>query len=104
MVCRGCPRQSALPGGQPRAWRWSDDAQLEYRGEASRVDEREGAMKPATMLTVLVLSLVALGHVVRLVFGIEVVAGGNIIPMWISVPGFLVPAALAIALWRENRG
>ena len=59
-------------------------------------------MKPAAMLTIVLLFLVALGHLVRLVMGVEVVAGGRAVPMWISVPGMIVPAALAVALWREN--
>lgn len=60
-------------------------------------------MKPVALMTTLLLCLVALGHLARLVLGIEVVAGGRVIPMWISVPGALVPLVLAVGLWRENR-
>jgi len=57
----------------------------------------------AASLSVVLLGLVALAHLLRFVLRIEVVAAGNVIPMWVSVIGFLVPAALAVALWRESR-
>jgi len=60
-------------------------------------------MKPAALLTTLLLCIVALGHLLRFVFGIEIIAGGTVIPMWISVPGFLVSLGLAAALYRESR-
>jgi len=64
---------------------------------------QEETMKPATFLTAFILAFVALAHLLRLIFGVEVIAGGHVIPLWISVPGFLVPGALAVALWRESR-
>jgi len=60
-------------------------------------------MKPAAALTTLILCLIAIGHLLRLIFGIEVIADGKVIPLWVSVPGIIVPAALAAALWRESR-
>jgi len=60
-------------------------------------------MRPAALLSILVLGVVALAHLLRLVLKIQVIAAGNEIPMWVSVIGFLVPAALAAALWRESR-
>jgi len=60
-------------------------------------------MRPAALLSILVLGVVALAHLLRLVLRIQVIAAGNEIPMWVSVIGFLVPAALAAALWRESR-
>ena len=60
-------------------------------------------MKPATCLAALLLTLVALGHLLRLVFRTEVVVSGTVVPMWVSVPGILVALALAIGLWRERR-
>lgn len=59
-------------------------------------------MKPASLLAVVVFSLVALSHLLRLILGIEVLVGGAVIPMWVSVVGLLVTAALAVALWREG--
>jgi len=60
-------------------------------------------VKPATCLAALLLTLVALGHLLRLVFRTEVVVSGTVVPMWVSVPGILVALALAIGLWRERR-
>jgi hypothetical protein len=60
-------------------------------------------MKPATVLAAVLLALVALGHVLRLLFRTEVVVSGTVVPMWVSVPGILVALALAIGLWRERR-
>jgi protein-S-isoprenylcysteine O-methyltransferase Ste14 len=66
------------------------------------MDEKISA-RPATVLAALMLSLVALAHLFRLIFRVEIIAGGYEIPEWISVFGVLVPGALAAALWRENR-
>jgi hypothetical protein len=60
-------------------------------------------MKPAATLATLLLGVVAIAHLLRLVLGIQVVAAGNVIPLWVSAPGCLVPAAIAVALWRESR-
>jgi hypothetical protein len=60
-------------------------------------------MKPASLLAVLIFSLVALSHLLRLVLRVEVLIGGAVMPMWVSVVGLVVTAALAAALWRESR-
>ena len=60
-------------------------------------------MKPATGLAAALLALVALGHVLRLVFRVDVTVSGTVVPMWVSVPGVLLPLALAIGLWRERQ-
>jgi len=38
----------------------------------------------------------AVGHVVRLTKGIEIVIGGIAVPVWVSFPGALIAALLAI--------
>lgn len=60
-------------------------------------------MKPAVSITVVFLFLVALSHLLRLVFGVTVTVDGLTIPMWASVLACLGPAALAVWLWREQR-
>lgn len=60
-------------------------------------------MKPASGVAVIVFSVVALAHLLRLVFQVEVLVAGTLIPMWVSIVGLVVPAALAVALWREAR-
>lgn len=61
-------------------------------------------MKLFTKIAIAVFSLVALLHLLRLVFGWEVIIGGVIIPFWVSVIGFLAAGVLAVLLWREMKG
>jgi len=60
-------------------------------------------MKPASLVASLVFSLVALAHLLRLVFQTDVLVGGTVMPMWLSVVGLLVTGGLAVGLWREGR-
>ena len=60
-------------------------------------------MKPASFLSILVLSVVAFGHLLRLITRTEVLIGGASVPMWSSVVGLVVAGSLAVALWRETR-
>ncbi|KAF0143395.1 MAG: hypothetical protein FD156_2656 [Nitrospirae bacterium] len=61
-------------------------------------------MKPFTKIAIAVFSLVAILHLLRLVFGWEVIVSGMIVPVWFSAIGFIIAAGLAFLLWRENRG
>ena len=58
-------------------------------------------MKPFTTIAVVVLAIVALVHLARLFAGWEVVIAGYAIPVWFSLPGFVVAGGLAIMIWRE---
>jgi hypothetical protein len=60
-------------------------------------------MKPAVLVAAIFLSLVAALHLLRLVFGVQVTAGGTEIPLWASVLGVVGPSVLALWLWREQR-
>jgi len=60
-------------------------------------------MKPASLIAVLVFAAIAVAHLLRLLFGVDVVVGGVVLGMWLSVVGFFVAAALAVALAREGR-
>ena len=60
-------------------------------------------MKPATMISTLFLAVVAVGHVLRLVLGVEIRVGGILVPLWVSVIACILPAGLAVGLWREGR-
>ena len=60
-------------------------------------------MKPIVLLTTIFLALVSLAQFLRLVFQIEVVAGGVRIPLWASAVACVVTGGLAILLWRESR-
>lgn len=60
-------------------------------------------MKPAALVATLFLSLVAVLHLLRLFFHVQVIAGSLEIPMWASALAVVGPAALAVWLWREQR-
>jgi hypothetical protein len=60
-------------------------------------------MKPFTTIGSIIFSLIAIMHLLRVFFGWEVIVNGMIVPVWISVPGFLITAGLALMLWRESR-
>ena len=60
-------------------------------------------MKPAPLLAMIVLSLIAVGHLFRLVFQVEVKVGSFLVPMWMSVVGCLFMGGLAMMLWKETR-
>lgn len=58
-------------------------------------------MKPFTNIAVAIFILVAIAHLLRLVFGWEATLNGVVVPMWVSVLGLLIAGALAYFLWRE---
>ena len=60
-------------------------------------------MKPASLISVLFLSLVAVAHVVRLALGVPVTVDGMGVPQWASLPAAVFTAGLAFFLWREGR-
>jgi len=59
-------------------------------------------MKPFTTLAALLLSLVALAHLLRLLLHLPVTVGSTSIPQWVSIGGTIIPAVLAVGLWRER--
>lgn len=59
--------------------------------------------KPFTFLAILVFALVALVHLLRFVFGWEVIISGFAVPMWASILGLLVAGGLAAGLWWESK-
>jgi hypothetical protein len=60
-------------------------------------------MKPATLVATILFSLVAILHLVRLFYHVEVTVNGAVVPMWSSAFVFLFIAGLVIMMWRENR-
>jgi len=59
-------------------------------------------MKPIARLTTLFLALISLAQFLRLVFQVEVVAGGVRIPLWASALACVFTGGLAILLFREG--
>ena len=60
--------------------------------------------KPASLLSVVILWLIALLQVLRMVSQVRVTAGGVEIPIWASVFPALFFAVLGAWLWAERRG
>ena len=60
-------------------------------------------MKPFTTITVAFLTVIAIGHLARLLAGWEVTMAGIVIPVWASAPGALFTGGLAFLVWRESR-
>jgi hypothetical protein len=59
-------------------------------------------MKPFTLMSIIVFSLIAILQLTRLVLGWEVQVDGVTIPVWVSAIAFVVSAGLAVMLWRES--
>jgi hypothetical protein len=59
-------------------------------------------MKPATTVGVFLLALIAVGHLLRLLFGWGVIIDDKAIPMWPSVLVFIAFGALSVMIWRES--
>lgn len=60
--------------------------------------------KQASLVAAIVFWLMALAQLLRLLFRVEVRAGGTEIPVWVSAPAVLILGALGIWLWLERRG
>jgi len=60
-------------------------------------------MKSFTKLAALLLAIVAVLHLLRVVFSIEMTIDNIGIPMWISIVGFIIPAILSIGLLKESK-
>lgn len=60
-------------------------------------------MKMGSILAILLLTLVAIAHLLRLVYGIDVSVGEWSVPQWVSAGGVIVPLAIAALLWKERQ-
>ncbi len=59
--------------------------------------------KQASLVAAILFWLIALAQLLRVLFRVEVTAGGVNIPLWISILAFVVLGTLGIWLWRERR-
>ncbi len=59
--------------------------------------------KPFTTVAVVLFALIAFAHLLRLLLGWEVTVNGMVVPKWVSGPGLVITAGLALMLWREAR-
>jgi len=61
-------------------------------------------LKPFTTIAVVVFSIVALAHLLRIAFAWQVTVAGIFVPIWVSVVAAAGAAFLAFMLWHETRG
>jgi hypothetical protein len=60
-------------------------------------------MKPLITIVAILLVGISAAHLVRIIFQVEILVGGFIIPIWVSIIGFIIPLVLALLLDRENK-
>jgi len=60
-------------------------------------------MKIGSKLAIIIFTLVAIAHLLRLVGDVSMIVGGYVVPQWVSVVGFIVPGYVAWLLWKESR-
>jgi fatty acid desaturase len=59
--------------------------------------------KPFTSLAAIIFAVIALVHLLRLVYGWAVTIVGADVPTWTSVLGLVIAGGLAAGLWWESR-
>ena len=47
-----------------------------------------------------IFGLISIAHLIRLIIRPEVLVGGYLVPLWPSVPAFLVLGGLSLWLWK----
>lgn len=60
-------------------------------------------MKTGSKLAITLFSLVAIAHLLRLVYAMPVTVGDWDVPQLISLFGIIVPGGVAWMLWRESK-
>ena len=60
-------------------------------------------MKPYTATSIIVLTVIALAHVLRAIAGVTLTIGDIVIPVWFSWPVALAFGLLAFLQWGETR-
>ncbi|HET6461707.1 MAG TPA: hypothetical protein VFG29_13085 [Syntrophales bacterium] len=59
-------------------------------------------MKPFTVIAIVIFCIMSVIHILRLIYGWEVVINGVQIPVWMSFLGAIVAGLIAYMLWRES--
>ncbi len=60
-------------------------------------------MKTGSKLAIILFSVVATAHLLRMVFAVDLIIGVWHTPQWVSVLGVVGPGTIAWMLWHENR-
>jgi len=60
-------------------------------------------MKTGIKLAIILFSLVALTHLLRILNSMPITVGDWDVPQWVSLIGILVPGLIAALLWKESK-
>ncbi len=60
-------------------------------------------MKTGSKLAITLFGLVAIAHLLRLVYAMPITVSNWDVPQWISLFGVVVPAGIAWMLWRDSK-
>ena len=60
-------------------------------------------MKIGSKLAIFLLALVAVAHLLRLIYGISITVGEWVVPQWVSALGIIAPGVIAGLLWQESK-
>ena len=60
-------------------------------------------MKTGAKIAIIIFLVIAVAHLLRLVFLVPISAGGASVPQWISLLGVILPLLVAALLWRDDR-
>ena len=60
-------------------------------------------MKTGSFVAMIFLVLVAIAHILRVIWQVEVIVSGYYVPMWMSYAAVILTAVLAGAMWNEHR-
>ena len=60
-------------------------------------------MKKGTFVAMIFLVVVAIAHILRVVWQVEVIVGSYNVPKWVSYAAVILTLVLAGAMWNEGR-
>ncbi len=60
-------------------------------------------MKLFTCIGAIFFILIGIIHLLRIMYGVEVMAGTYVVPMWMSYFGFIVPILIGIMIFKEMK-
>jgi len=60
-------------------------------------------MKLFTCIGAIFFILIGIIHLLRIMYGVEVMAGTYVVPMWMSYFGFIVPILIGVMIFKEMK-
>lgn len=60
-------------------------------------------MKLGSKLAIILFIVVAIAHLLRIVYSADLILGSWNAPMWVSVLGAVGPGVIAYLLWKESK-